>query len=76
MGIDAIAEVLKPFGLGQRTGIDTTGEQDGILPSTDWKRTALGEPWYPGETISAGIGQGVHVGDPFAIGTGSNGAGQ
>lgn len=67
MGIDAMAEVLKPFGLGQRTGIDTTGEQDGILPSTDWKRTALGEPWYPGETISAGIGQGYMLATPLQL---------
>ena len=67
MGIDAIAEVLKPFGLGQQTGIDTTGEQDGILPSTDWKRTALGEPWYLGETISAGIGQGYMLATPLQL---------
>ena len=58
MGIDTMAGMLAPFGLGERTGIDTTGEQPGILPSSEWKRRALGEVWYPGETISAGIGQG------------------
>ena len=67
MGIDVMAEVLRPFGLGHRTGIDTTGEQDGILPNTDWKRTALGEPWYPGETISAGIGQGYMLATPLQL---------
>ena len=67
MGIDAIAEMLQPFGLGQRTGIDIPGEQDGILPSTDWKRAALGEPWYPGETISAGIGQGYMLTTPLQL---------
>ena len=67
MGIDVMAELLQPYGLGQRTGIDTTGEQDGILPSTDWKRTALGEPWYPGETISAGIGQGYMLATPLQL---------
>ena len=67
MGIDVMAEVLRPFGLGHRTGIDTTGEQDGILPDTDWKRTALGEPWYPGETISAGIGQGYMLATPLQL---------
>ena len=67
MGIDAIAEMLQPFGLGQLTGIDIPGEQDGILPSTDWKRAALGEPWYPGETISAGIGQGYMLTTPLQL---------
>ena len=67
MGIDVMAEMLQPFGLGQRTGIDIPGEQDGILPSTDWKRAALGEPWYPGETISAGIGQGYMLTTPLQL---------
>ena len=67
MGIDAMAEMLQPFGLGQRTGIDIPGEQDGILPSTDWKLAALGEPWYPGETISAGIGQGYMLTTPLQL---------
>ena len=67
MGIDAMAELLQPFGLGQRTGIDIPGEQDGILPSKDWKRAALGESWYPGETISAGIGQGYMLTTPLQL---------
>jgi len=67
MGIDAMAEILLPFGLGERTGIDTTGEQSGILPSTRWKRQALGEAWYPGETISAGIGQGYMLATPLQL---------
>ena len=67
MGIDAMAESLAPFGLGQATGIDTTGEQRGILPSTQWKRSALGEAWFPGETISAGIGQGYMLATPLQL---------
>ena len=67
MGIDAMASVLAPFGLGERTGVDTTGEQRGILPSTQWKRAALGEAWYPGETISAGIGQGYMLATPLQL---------
>lgn len=67
MGIDAMAGMLAPFGLGERTGIDTTGEQPGILPSSEWKRRALGEAWYPGETISAGIGQGYMLATPLQL---------
>ena len=67
MGIDTIAKLLAPFGLGQVTGIDSTGEQRGILPSTEWKRSALGEAWFPGETISAGIGQGYMLATPLQL---------
>ncbi len=67
MGIDTMADVLKPFGLGRTTGIDTTGEQGGILPSTRWKREAMGEAWFPGETLSAGIGQGYMLATPLQL---------
>ena len=67
MGIDTMADVLQPFGLGRATGIDTTGEQSGILPSTRWKREAMGEAWFPGETLSAGIGQGYMLATPLQL---------
>jgi penicillin-binding protein 2 len=65
--IDRMYEYLKPFGLGERTGIDTTNESRGVLPSTRWKRDALGQAWYPGETISAGIGQGYMLTSPMQL---------
>lgn len=67
MGIDAIAEALAPFGLGEKTEIDLTSEQQGILPSTSWKRTRMGQPWYPGETLSVGIGQGYMLATPVQL---------
>ena len=67
MGIDTMADLLTPYGLGQKTGVDTTGEQAGIMPSTEWKRRAMGEVWYPGETISAGIGQGYMLATPLQL---------
>lgn len=67
MGIDTMEEVLAPFGLGRPTGVDTTGEQRGILPSTQWKREATGEAWFPGETLSAGIGQGYMLATPLQL---------
>jgi penicillin-binding protein 2 len=67
MGIDTMEEVLAPFGLGRPTGVDTTGEQRGILPSTQWKREAMGEAWFPGETLSAGIGQGYMLATPLQL---------
>ena len=60
------------MGFGQATGIDITSEQRGILPSRAWKRAKLGQPWYPGETLSVGIGQGYMAGHAFAIGSGGD----
>ena len=65
--IDRMAEYLHPFGFGERTGVDTTNERAGILPSTRWKRGAMSQPWYPGETISAGIGQGYMLASPLQL---------
>ena len=65
--IDRMYDYLRPFGLGERTGIDTTNERRGVLPSTRWKRDAMGQPWYPGETISAGIGQGYMLASPMQL---------
>lgn len=67
MGIDRMAESLAPYGFGERTGLDITSERAGILPSSDWKRGALGQPWYPGETLSAGIGQGYMLATPVQL---------
>lgn len=64
LGVNAIANFMKPWGFGQITGIDISGEAKGILPSTEWKRKAYRKPeqqrWYEGETISLGIGQGYN----------------
>jgi penicillin-binding protein 2 len=64
MGIDAIHDFMKPLNFGQLTGIDLIGEARGVLPSQAWKRSAFKRPelqrWFPGETISVGIGQGYN----------------
>jgi penicillin-binding protein 2 len=60
LGVNAIHDFMKPWGFGQITGIDVEGEQTGILPSTAWKERRFKQKWYPGETISVGIGQGYN----------------
>ena len=65
--IDRMYDYLHPYGFGERTGIDTTSERRGVLPSTRWKREALAQTWYPGETISAGIGQGYMLATPMQL---------
>jgi penicillin-binding protein 2 len=61
LGVDAIHDFMKPWGFGQITGIDVEGEQTGILPSMAWKERRFKQKWYPGETISIGIGQGYNA---------------
>ncbi len=67
MGIDRIAEFSAPFGLGTSTGLDTTHERSGILPSRAWKRRARGQVWFPGETLNVGIGQGHMLATPLQL---------
>lgn len=67
LGIDPISTKLAEFGFGSPTGIDLPGEVGGVLPSREWKRAQLGQPWYPGETVIAGIGQGFQVVTPLQL---------
>jgi penicillin-binding protein 2 len=70
--IDRMYDYLHPFGLGERSGVDTTNERRGVLPSTRWKREAMAQPWYPGETLSAGIGQGYMLTTPLQLAVATN----
>ncbi|MGD8956307.1 MAG: penicillin-binding protein 2 [Chromatiaceae bacterium] len=67
LGIDQLHDYLSQFGFGDRTGIDLTGESTGLLPSRDWKRRARRQPWYPGETLIMGIGQGYYLTTPLQL---------
>jgi len=67
MGIDRMHDYLEHFGFGKPTGLDLLGEKSGVLPSRAWKRAKFAEPWYPGETVIAGIGQGFNVATPIQL---------
>jgi penicillin-binding protein 2 len=58
LGITRLSAFLARFGFGAKTGIDLTGEKSGLLPTPEWKRRIRNQPWYPGETLITGIGQG------------------
>lgn len=68
MEVDAIKKFLEPFGFGKKTGVDLLDESVGLLPSVAWKR-ARGQPWYPGETVITGIGQGSVLVTPLQLAT-------
>ena len=65
MSLDSLSAAS--FGFGKRSGIDSIGEASGILPSREWKRGARGEPWFPGETLITGIGQGYMTSTPLQL---------
>jgi penicillin-binding protein 2 len=71
MGIDRMAAYVSQFGLGAPTGIDIAGERSGIVPSTEWKKRAYRQKelqvWFPGDTISVGIGQGQMLVTPLQL---------
>ena len=67
LGIDRMARELALFGFGRDTGIDLPGESHGVLPTRSWKRANFGEPWFPGETVITGIGQGFTVVTPLQL---------
>ncbi|MEM9056071.1 MAG: penicillin-binding transpeptidase domain-containing protein, partial [Pseudomonadota bacterium] len=67
LGIDRMHDFLAQFGFGDTTGIDIQGEKSGLLPSREWKRRALQEAWFPGETIITGIGQGFMLATPLQL---------
>ncbi|MFC1478881.1 penicillin-binding protein 2, partial [Candidatus Margulisiibacteriota bacterium] len=66
-GPDRIHKMGTSFGLGQLTGIDLPGESAGLLPSGRWKQKTYNEPWYPGDSINYGIGQGFFQATPLQM---------
>lgn len=68
LGIDNISQMMEKFGFGDYTGVDIHEESSGILPSRAWKRAARNnQPWYAGDTVSIGIGQGYWSVSPLQL---------
>ena len=66
LGINRLAKYIKGFGFGNPTGIDLN-ERNGIAPSREWKNKTQKTPWYMGETVITGIGQGYISTTPLQI---------
>jgi penicillin-binding protein 2 len=67
LSIDRISPFLKSFGFGQKSNIDMPAENAGLLPSRQWKRQKRRQPWFPGETLNTGIGQGFLLSTPLQL---------
>ena len=69
MGVENMHDFLAHFGFGAKSGIDLQGESSGLLPSKEWKMRRWNKPWFLGETVIAGIGQGYHLTTPLQLAT-------
>ena len=67
MGIDRIHRFGSEFGFGQRTGVDLPSERRGLWPSREWKKRVRNLPWFPGDTLNVGIGQGDALVTPLQL---------
>jgi penicillin-binding protein 2 len=67
LGIDKLAAAAKEFGLGSNLGFALPGERAGTMPTRQWKRLQMNEPWYAGETVIASIGQGYVLTTPLQL---------
>jgi penicillin-binding protein 2 len=67
LGIERLHRTLSVIGFGSITGVDIPGEAAGLLPSPEWKKRTRNLPWYPGETLIAGIGQGFVLTTPIQL---------
>ncbi|MCX6085759.1 MAG: penicillin-binding protein 2 [Caldiserica bacterium] len=64
VGIESLDTYARKFGLDKPTGIDLPGETTGFYPTPQWKLGKFKEPWYEGDTMNMGIGQGYVLETP------------
>ncbi len=67
LGIERLAGFVRHFGFGQKSGIDIAGEVGGLMPTPEWKKRRFKQPWYMGETVIVGIGQGYTLVTPMQL---------
>jgi len=72
MGIDSLTSFVRHFGFGRKSGIDIDNvngksENGGLLPTPEWKQRRFKQPWFPGETVIVGIGQGYTLVTPLQL---------
>lgn len=67
LGIERIDNTLWDFGFGDLTQLDVGEEVSGLVASPSWKKKRLGQAWFPGDTLNAGIGQGYMLATPVQL---------
>ncbi|MBA6251476.1 MAG: penicillin-binding protein 2 [Colwellia sp.] len=67
LDIDTITDMMEKFGFGDLTGVDIWEDKRAILPGRETKRSRYNKPWYTGDTIAVGIGQGYWTVTPLQL---------
>jgi penicillin-binding protein 2 len=67
LGIFRLGEYARALGYGERSGIQLPGEENGLIPTPQWKRINTGENWSTGDTYIASVGQGYVLGTPLQV---------
>jgi penicillin-binding protein 2 len=67
IGVQHLVSWSRIFGLGEPTGIELPGEQDGLVPDELWKERVTGEKWFLGNTYHMSIGQGDLLVTPLQV---------
>lgn len=67
LGIDKFINMSVKFGVGEKTGIDLTGEVSGTIAGPAWKRSKVKEKWFGGDTVNYAIGQGYLLMTPLQV---------
>lgn len=67
VGVEGLVKWARKFGLGQMSGIELTGEQEGLVPDRLWKERISGEKWFLGNTYHMAIGQGDLLVTPLQV---------
>ncbi len=69
LGVTKIDKYLNLFGFGSKTGIDLPGEENGLVPTPEWKEKYKEDSWRTGDTYNLSIGQGNFLTTPLQITT-------
>ncbi|MEM6426747.1 MAG: penicillin-binding protein 2 [Cyanobacteria bacterium P01_H01_bin.119] len=68
MGEAPLIEWTRRYGFGSKTGFELAPEEsEGLVPDHAWKKEALDDIWYQGDTINMSIGQGYMLGTPLQV---------
>ena len=67
LGIEKLKEYWKLFGLGEKTEIDLSGENNGFLPDPQEKEIVKNDIWRLGDTYNVTIGQGDLLVTPIQL---------
>ena len=62
-----LASYLASFGFGAKVCGDCFDEDGAFLPTPDWKYNNLNIPWFTGDTVNIGVGQGYMVATPMQL---------